>query len=82
MLAALAATGIALGTAGTASADEAGFISSVASLGHYATTCLGSAQDALNVGYKACAGFDRDGSQAAVGAVLRAYNLTWLTFLS
>jgi hypothetical protein len=74
LISALAVLGIALGTAATASADEAGFISSIESLDHYATDCAGCAQDALSVGYKACAAFDRGGETAAVQAVLKAYN--------
>ena len=69
----LALTGLALSTPATASADEAGFISSIDSLNHYAISCPRCAQDAVDVGYRACAGFDR-GSQGAVQAVLNAYN--------
>lgn len=70
----LAVLGLALGTAATASADESDFVSSIASLHHYAIDCPGCAQDALDVGYKACDAFDRGGSTAAVQAVLKAYN--------
>ncbi|MEA2922774.1 MAG: hypothetical protein QOF07_2739 [Bradyrhizobium sp.] len=74
LMSVLAVFGIALGTAATASADEADFVSSVESLHYYAIDCAGCAQDALDVGYKACAGFDRGGQGAAVQAVLKAYN--------
>lgn len=70
----LAVLGIALGTSTPASADENDFVSSIASLDYYAIECAGCAQDALDVGYRACAGFDRGGSNAAVQAVLQAYN--------
>ncbi|BBY28135.1 hypothetical protein GCM10023114_58170 [Mycolicibacterium sediminis] len=50
---------VALGTAATASADEAGFVSSVDSLNYYALDCPGCAQDAVDVGYRACAAFSR-----------------------
>lgn len=65
---------VALSTAATASADEAGFVSSIESLNHYATECAGCTKDALDVGYKACAAFDRRGPAAAIQAVLQAYN--------
>jgi hypothetical protein len=65
---------VALSAAATASADEAGFVSSVESLNHYATECAGCVNDALDVGYKACAAFDRGGPAAAIQAVLQAYN--------
>lgn len=74
LLAAFAIAGIALGTAATASADEADFIGAVSALDYYAIDCPGCAQDAVDVGYRACAGFDRGGSQAAVRAVLDSYN--------
>jgi len=73
-LAVLATFGVALGTAATASASEQSFISAVDSLDYYAIDCPGCAQDAVSVGYKACAGFAQGGSNAAVAAVLRAYN--------
>jgi len=70
----LAVLGLALGTAGTASADEAGFIDAIDSLDYYAIECAGCAQDAIDVGYRACAGFDRSGKRAAIQAVLDSYN--------
>ena len=73
-IAILASLGLALGTAATASADEAGFIEAIDSLDHYAIECAGCAQDAVNVGYRACAAFNRGGDQAAVQAVLDSYN--------
>lgn len=66
--------GLSLGTSATASADEATFIDSVASLGYYAIECPGCTQDAVDVGYRACAGFDRGGADTAVQAVLDSYN--------
>lgn len=74
LVAALAAVGIGLAAAPTASADEQGFIAAVDSLGHYATTAPGTADEAVVVGYRACAGFDNGGSAAAVRAVRQAYN--------
>lgn len=73
LVAMMAVSAFTLGTAATASADEAGFISSVRSLGYYAVDCPGCAQDAVDVGYRACAAFSR-GEQAAVQAVIAAYN--------
>lgn len=70
----LAVAGIGLATAGTASADEAGFIAAIDSLDHYAIECAGCAQDAVDVGYRACAAFNRGGDQAAIRAVLDSYN--------
>lgn len=70
----LAVVGLALGTAATASADEAGFVSAIDSLDYYAIDCPGCAQDAIDVGYRACAGFDRGGDNAAIQAVLDSYN--------
>jgi ABC-type sugar transport system substrate-binding protein len=70
----LAVVGLALGTAATASADETGFVNAVDSLDYYAISCPGCAQDAIDVGYRACAGFDRGGDAAAIQAVLDSYN--------
>lgn len=74
LLAAFAVAGIALGTAAPASADEVDFIGAISALDYYAIDCSGCAQDAVDVGYWACAGFDRGGSPEAVRAVLDAYN--------
>lgn len=73
-VAALAVAGIALGTAAPASADEVDFIGAISALDYYAIDCPGCAQDAVDVGYQACAGFDRGGSPEAVRAVLDSYN--------
>ena len=70
----LAVVGLALGTAATASASEQAFIEAIDSLDHYAIECPGCAQDALDVGYRACAGFDAGGDSAAIQAVLDSYN--------
>lgn len=70
----VAVLSLALGTAATASADEAGFIDAIDSLDYYAIECPGCAQDAIDVGYRACAGFDRGGDNAAIRAVLDSYN--------
>lgn len=70
----LTALGLALGTAGTASASEDAFIKAIDSLDYYAIECPGCAHDALDVGYKACAGFDAGGDTAAIQAVLDSYN--------
>lgn len=69
-----AVLGLMLGTAASASADEVDFVGAISALDYYAIDCPGCAQDAVDVGYRACAGFDRGGSQAAVQAVLDAYN--------
>ncbi len=69
----LAMAGLALATAGSAYADEAGFIRSIDSLDYYATECPGCSEDAVGVGYRACAALSRS-KQAAVQAVMTAYN--------
>lgn len=74
MITTLAAVGLALGTAGTASASEQGFIEAIDSLDYYAISCPGCAQDALDTGYEVCAAFDAGGEQAAIQHVLRTYN--------
>ena len=61
-------------TASPASADEAGFVRAIDSLDYYAIRCAGCAQDAIEVGYRACDGFDRAGDTAAIQAVLDSYN--------
>lgn len=66
--------GLAVMAAPPASADEAGFLDSIASLDHYAIDCPGCAQDALDVGYRVCAAFDVGGESAAIGEVRRSYN--------
>lgn len=70
----LAVAGIALAGAPVASASEQAFIEAIDSLDHYAIGCSGCAQDALDVGYRACAAFDVGGDQAAIQEVLRSYN--------
>lgn len=70
----IAAAGIALLGAPTAAADEQDFITAIESLGHYATTAPGTAQEALAIGYRACAAFDRGGDAAAIQTVLDAYS--------
>jgi hypothetical protein len=57
----LASIGIALGSAGTASASQDDFVRAIDSLNHYAIDCPGCAQDALNVGYRVCAAFGTGG---------------------
>jgi hypothetical protein len=57
-----------------ANASESGFVKAVDSLGHYAIGCPGCAQDAINVGYKACAAWDQGGQKAAIQTVLKSYN--------
>ncbi|GAA2809973.1 DUF732 domain-containing protein [Mycolicibacterium pallens] len=74
VVAVLAATGIAFGTAPVASASEDAFIQAISSLNYYAINCPGCAQDALNVGYRVCKTFDSGGQSAAIQAVLKAYN--------
>ncbi|WP_238997528.1 hypothetical protein [Mycolicibacterium sp. CBMA 361] len=68
----LAVAGLAL--APVAQASESAFVSAVDSLGHFAIGCPGCASDALNVGYHACAAWDRGGKQAAIQAVRKFYN--------
>ncbi|WP_197381231.1 DUF732 domain-containing protein [Mycolicibacterium mengxianglii] len=70
----LAVAGISLGAAPAASASEQAFVDAIDSLDHYAIGCPGCAQDALEVGYRACAAFDQGGDTAAVQAVLTSYN--------
>ncbi len=74
MLAALVLSGAALGLAPVANADEAGFLNGIRALDHYALECPRCSQDAIDVGYRACKGFDLGGHQAAVAAVRKAYN--------
>jgi uncharacterized protein DUF732 len=70
----LAAVGIGLACAPTASASEDAFIKAIDSLDYYAVDCPGCAQDALSVGYRVCKAFDAGGQSAAVEEVLRSYN--------
>lgn len=70
----MAAAGIALGAAAPALASEQAFIDAIDSLDHYAIDCPRCAQDALDVGYRACSAFDAGGKTAAVQEVLRSYN--------
>jgi hypothetical protein len=69
----LAAPILALSGAPVAAASEQDFVNAIASLGHYAITCEGCAQDAIAVGYKVCSAFS-NGEAAAVQAVLNSYN--------
>lgn len=71
-LAAVASIGLA--GAPVASASEQALIEAIDSLDYCAIGCPGCAQDALDVGYRACAAFDTGGDQAAIQEVLRAYN--------
>ncbi|WP_078311282.1 MULTISPECIES: DUF732 domain-containing protein [unclassified Mycobacterium] len=73
-IAILVFAGLSVVLAPQSSADEAGFIAAIDSLDHYATTCAGCAQDAINVGYRACRGFDTGGTAAAINAVKNAYD--------
>lgn len=73
IIASLAAMGLALGTAATASASEQAFIEAIDSLGYYAIGCPGCDQDVLDTGYEVCAAFDVS-EQAAIQHVLDTYN--------
>jgi len=57
-----------------AQASESGFVKAVDSLNHYAIGCPGCAQDAISVGYRACAAWDEGGERAAIQTVMKAYN--------
>jgi hypothetical protein len=74
LISVLAVFGIALGTAASASADEADFIDAITSLHYYAVDCAGCARDAVDVGHKVCSAFASGGKSAAIQAVLTAYN--------
>lgn len=71
LVAVLAVTGIGLATAGSASADESGFIEAINAVGHYSTVYP---NETVQVGYRVCSAFDRGGDAAAVQEVLKAYN--------
>ena len=60
--------GIALGTATTASADEAGFIEAVDSVGRYSTVYP---DETVEVGHRVCKAFD-SGSGGKTAAVRRS----------
>lgn len=57
-----------------AQASESGFVKAIDSIGYYATGCPGCAQDAISVGYRACAAWDQGGEMAAIRTVIKAYN--------
>jgi len=57
-----------------AQASESGFVKAIASIGYYATGCPGCAQDAISVGYRACAAWDQGDEMAAIRTVMKAYN--------
>lgn len=67
----LALSGLALGTAATASADEASFIEAIEALDHYSTVYP---DETVQVGYRVCRAFDLGGDTAAVATVRKAYN--------
>ncbi|MCV7007966.1 DUF732 domain-containing protein [Mycobacterium gordonae] len=71
VLACTVGLGVALGTAATASADEAGFIQRVQIVGHYSTVYP---SETVQVGYRVCGAFSRGGKSAAIQEVLTAYN--------
>ena len=69
---ALATVALAIGTAGTASADEAGFIEAIDEVGHYSTIYP---QDTIAIGRQVCTIFDNGGrGPEAVAWVRQKYN--------
>ncbi|MFL0158592.1 hypothetical protein [Mycobacteroides chelonae] len=65
----LAFAGLSVVLAPQSSADEAGFIAAIESLDHYATTCAGCAQDAINAVKNA---YNRDDNSSEYYATLFA----------
>lgn len=66
--------GFGLAGAPAAGASEDAFVKAIDSLGYYAITCPGCAEDALDVGYRVCAAFGTGGETAAIAEVLKSYN--------